>query len=173
MTRPSVATLRYLVCLAVPALVGCGSRACANCDESRYFMSVGNDVSEIYGGPTWGGSTVFFGSQLERVRVHLPVRVEPEREMVEFFDGETPLEIAGVFRPDVAAPADCFVAVIEYDIEFLPDGEYLMVHRRSSAPPGLRYGHEPWSMFEGEEAVLTRLILDGDARAAARADAGP
>jgi len=48
-----------------------------------------------------------------------------------------------------------------YDLSELPDGPYCVVHRRSAAPEGLEpVGFDSWGTFEGEDALLARVVLE-------------
>ncbi|MCZ7684947.1 MAG: hypothetical protein M5U28_41710 [Sandaracinaceae bacterium] len=88
--------------------------------------------------------------------------------MVEFYSDGRGLDIAGIFselivRDELHFPAQ----TVEYRLTDLPDGEYTVVHRRSSVPPGVRPlyddGAPIWRMFEGEPALVTVLVRGGEA----------
>lgn len=109
----------------------------------------------MYSGLVWNGYTSSPYGDPEFIRVFVPSGTSVEREVVEFFDGDTPLEIAGTRRSDVAAEGACAGDAIDYDLSGLPSGTYTMVHRRSAAPGGLTTTDGPWTTFQGEAALVT------------------
>lgn len=98
---------------------------------------------------------------------------DPSPEIVRFYRVDAVGEVSGAVRVEVEAfigaigdegtdHYGCQHPVVDYPLESLPNGVYLVVHPRANAPVELRPPPPfPWTDFEGEEAVLTWLVLDG------------
>lgn len=163
---------------ALAAVIICSLLTVGGCGRSNmYHVHVfGGDRNVEGGQPHWNGTTPW---PVSLVRVYLPpAERRPTMEMFEFFADERPLGITPMFYlRDPSTGSDS--SVLDYDLASLPDGEYLMVHRRSSIPPGLSpveaHYDWAWSTFDGEDALVTTLLrrrVPTDADAGTAADAG-
>lgn len=90
----------------------------------------------------------------------------PERAMVELYDrlGNERFEAASTFIPETRLDlaATCSFTAVRYDLESFPYDRTLIVHRLSSAPPGLIHLGAPSfvSTFDGERAFTVTVILE-------------
>lgn len=103
----------------------------------------------------------------------------PTREMIELYAGSARVPLAGTYVPDVIHPGSCPNDELQYDLTALPAGEYTLIHRASSAPPGYHTNATGWTTFEGEPALVTTLVHfaftedDAGLQDAGPADGGP
>lgn len=162
--------------LLAAALVG----ACAPEGESAPSFSFFLDDAEVQ----WAAVNAWRPSA--RVVFDTRVPIESAEGVLELYDGSAPVPIPGVARlVGSDEHATRVYTELVYDLSALPDGEFTLVHSRSSVPEGLmprvswaadgggavpvpRFGDGvPWGTFEGEDALVTvvsrRLLgeLDG------------
>lgn len=80
--------------------------------------------------------------------------------MLEFYDSSgVRMDVPGSFRHDLDSPGGCAHTGLAYEIRLEP-GEYLMVHRASSAPPGYEVvGAAPWTTYDGERALVVGFVV--------------
>jgi hypothetical protein len=161
-----VARPRLLAVLLYLVPAGC---TCAPGDTTYAVQLATLARGDTFGQPVWGGISApppGLGD-LRLIRVLMTADVLPTREPVEVFSGSAPLALAGSPPQSVREPGSCPGFEILYDLSALPAGEYTVVHRRSHAPPGLTMERTRWMLFEGEDALVTTLVL----RAPAGSDA--
>lgn len=135
----------------------------------------------------WSGADYFFSVNNLRDRAVRPVVIvefdsnqieRPEREMIELHDSEgVSIFLRGEFMDDVPInDTGCRRDRVQYDLTLLPDGEYELVHRRSSRPAGFTYlNAEPaWQTIDGDMLIRTRIVLGAPPPTdAGISDAGP
>jgi hypothetical protein len=121
--------------------------------------------------PSWGGAVPYLADRGEprwdSIVVVMPLDTpEPERALVELYDrwGRERVETASTFIPETRLDlaSTCSFTAVRYDLEAFPYDRTLLVHRLSSAPPGLTHvdGHGFVSMFDGERALSFTVILE-------------
>ena len=123
--------------------------------------------------PGWSGRTespaAVFGVDYTLIRVRLPRgSALPAREKIEVFRGAEPLDLRGVLQPLLEEDGSCPFAAVDYDVSGLAPGEYTVVHRASTAPPGLTTTETRWTEHEGERALVTILEIQTTRPAAGR-----
>lgn len=133
------------------AAAGC----CGDRSGSTYSVRIGVDT---FRPPAWNGRTDSFRGA---VRVYLPDGAETAGEMIEIYRDAARVDLLGarVRRP---LEDGCDADILEYRLSDLEPGSYMLVHRLSSAPRGLRADDSGMaSTFEGELALVTTLVLSG------------
>lgn len=157
--------------LAVAVVIGalaCFNSSCATCPPSgpNYSLDTVYLTDASWDGLpaaiVWNGRTISELSDRDPdlLRVWLPLGASPTREMIEVYDGETPVPSTGVLHRDVMPPGEsCPHDGLDYDLRGLANGEYLVVHRLSSSPSGLTTHEGPASTFDGEPALVTTIVL--------------
>lgn len=168
-------TTRVFLFVAVVVCIG-GCEGCAalcpvgDTGHTQYYFEdehVG-DLDWDYGGP-WPASNISWGSY----SIIVWVDPRPSSEMIEFYDGSRRLDITGAYRHDISNRYGCNHTGVVYDLSALPAGEYLLVHRRSSAPRGrVLGGRYVWETYEGEDALVMTLEMNGGLPDAGVPDAG-
>jgi hypothetical protein len=148
-------------------LIALGCQPCRPPDDYYDFrVGYGDESYSIAGRvPMWGGTTpsLVEGRTLRRAWVGFPAGRVPTRSALEFErDGslvEVPFRtVRDLFHRDGPPNRDAQ----EFDLEALPDGDYVLRHRRSSVTSDLRTSFSlgnPWTMVDGEQVVETRLVL--------------
>lgn len=162
MRRISTTAIYTLVCAAASFL-----NACCTDDatplQTHYSIQAGDILAGVGGIELdWDYETPFL-SYAEGIVVWIGRR--PPAEMIEVYDGATRIGLAGVLRDDVPL-GGCSYSGLVYDLRGLPSGDYRLVHRRNSAPSGLESAwarDHGWEIYEGEEALVMTLRLDGGA----------
>ena len=154
----SIMTLAALLMGACEGLACCG-----NSDNGDYYVKVLSENGNG-GDATWNGVTSEFGpGDPDFVEVLILGGVTPPVEMIELYDGPARIAISGTLARDLGTDNDCAHYGVRYDLRSLPNGEYLLVHRTSSAPPGtvLAEGYTPYlTTYDGEPALVTTLLRD-------------
>ncbi len=140
---------------------------CPDRGERTYFFSLSGDlISGVRGGGdaiTWGGRSDGWVVSADQavVRFSFVNATLRDEELLEFYDGDGPVDLRGVILRGVnGMTEDCPHDEVEYDLTVLPAGEYTMLHRRSSAPDGFEpyYGDVTWMTCEGEDALVTTIV---------------
>lgn len=149
--------------------LACGVLGCP-CERSIsnvYYLGRSTGERSLGGVVSWeepnqimgGGGSVFVSFTHDGVE-------EPEDDMLELYplDGSRyPLESRMFWINDNPLDAACEYAELRYLLTDVPNGEYTLVHRFSSAPAGYEYGGGGTpEIFDGEPALVTTLILDRD-----------
>ena len=163
MTRPrsTVAVMTLLL----------GLSACCGRSDPVYVFAhrwLGTGFSSL----DWNGQTNIASGDTYYVRVLLPDHIVPSTELLEFYDADG----ARVIVPGIRSfedPGDgCPQYFMQYDLE-LPDGLYSIVHRFSSAPGLTTVDADMATTFDGEAALVTRVLFGEPPLDGGRADAGP
>lgn len=169
-------TARALLIATAVSLVECGLYCPVGDTGHREYHFEGGQLGQV-GGLDWGVDRPFWASNTPPWGYHVVVWVDPrpESEMVEFYSGSERLPIAGVYRRDIPNAYGCNDTGVVYDLSALPPGEYLLVHRRSSAPLGRESfwaNSNGWESYEGEAALVMTLEMTRGIPDAGIADGG-
>ena len=148
-----------IVIVAALLMGACEELACCGNSINNHYL-----VSTNLGTPAWNGITTDSGGgDPDFVEVLFAERATPTVEMIEIYDGPTRLAIPGTLARDLGDDHGCAHYGLRYDLRSLPNGEYLLVHRTSSAPPGmvLIEGEARYlTTYDGEPALVTTLLRD-------------
>lgn len=157
----------------------CGGRPA--CDSSSEVYHIGHGDPSLYIEMDWSVAGSPPLSQLSEIVVAISPRADVSRNFVEFyfddpFGGTARVDVVPSSYDDLRWPSvgGCRQRGVAYALRSLPGGEYLVVHRRSSVPPGyvsnwVAAGGS-WETFEGEDALVRTISLSGAGRPP---DAGP
>lgn len=132
------------------------------------------------GAPSWNGTTLWRDhADSEGYRGRVPggtvevafIDSTPDTKMklagvpLEVYRGGARLEVPWHMRAQGRADGACgYAQVARFDLRALPPGEYTLVHRRASGVNGqVSCGTQlcTWGTFEGQEALVTQLVLPG------------
>lgn len=165
--RPTIGARRILLILVGVVVQSC----CAPYSQSPTYRF------EVW--TSWGSAelrwqeetTTPLDADPDHLRVELFGIEDPSPEIVRFYRVDAVGEVSGAVRVEVEAFVGaiedegtghygCEHPVVDYPLESLPRGVYLVVHPRANAPVEMQ-PPLPWSVFEAEDAVLTWLVVDG------------
>lgn len=151
-----------LSAVAVVVHVGCDAPACTGAHDADYFIEFkdthdpdpGFDVSwatNVYDSP---------GPRFVRFKFFTPNLTPPVEDLLEVYAGSTRLAVSSLFVDDLFDIGGCPHDVVDYGIP-TGAGEYLLVHRRGTAPAGGApyHGEIEWETFEDEPALVGVLSI--------------
>lgn len=174
--RVAAAVVTYGLVAAAMCLSECSCCVDDPAGDPEYDFDHGSLDYESLGGPLeWGSVEPFLAySRFGTFQVMVWTDRPPSTEMVEVYDGSVRLDLPGVFSRNVRFGGCSYPGVV-YDLGALPAGDYLLVHRRSSAPRGRESAWarvHGWETYDGEDALVMTLRLDGGPRDAGVLDGG-
>lgn len=146
------------LCCVVPAGCSCPT---AGTSDHRYELDVSLPGRQP-NGITWNGESHWQSPACFDVLFPgggVTLRAD---ELIEVYSDTTRVALPravyyGVPPDDHSCPAD----IVRYDLSVLNTGTYQLVHRRAAAPAGWHsaYATPEWTVFAGEEALVTTVVV--------------